>query len=68
MAIAPPKPAGGSQVGVEAPRLVLQEPPSPWPRRFAWIAGIVAVVIVGLMVLPAGFPQRLTVDMGNAFE
>jgi glycine betaine/proline transport system permease protein len=68
MAIAPPKQAGSSQVGVEAPRLVVQEPPSPWPRRLAWIAGIVAVVIVGLMALPAGFPQRLTVDVGNAFE
>jgi glycine betaine/proline transport system permease protein len=55
--------------GVGAPDLTLaQRPPNPWPRRLLWLGATVAAAIVGLVFLPAGFPERWVVDAGSTFS
>src|SRR5829696_5370112 len=50
----------------EAPRVTASEP-SAWRRRALWIAGIVAVLAVGLAI-GGGFPDRLVIGIGSLFD
>ncbi|MEP6757671.1 MAG: ABC transporter permease subunit [Actinomycetota bacterium] len=40
----------------------------PWRRRLIWIGAIVAAIVVGLVVFPGGFPERLTLDATKPFN
>lgn len=46
---------------------VHRQPAAPWRRRLAWLAATVVVAAIGLQVT-GGFPQGLTVDVGEAFD
>ncbi|HEY6566979.1 MAG TPA: ABC transporter permease subunit [Actinomycetota bacterium] len=66
MAVAPPQ----SRVPfdqVAAPSTVVA-PGSPWPRRVAWAIGVVIVVVIGLMWLTPGFPERWVIDVTKWFD
>lgn len=61
---APPEPgARNSRGGRRGPTSAQQR----WPRRVAWIVGIVAVIVIGLQ-LTAGFPEKWTIDVGHFFS
>jgi len=34
----------------------------PWRRRLIWIGAIVAAIVLGIVLFPAGFPDGLTID------
>jgi glycine betaine/proline transport system permease protein len=40
---------------------------SPWPRRFVWVAGIAALLVVGRRFAP-GFPDRFVLGVGSVFD
>lgn len=42
-------------------------PANPWPRRIAWLLGIVVAIAIGLQ-LTAGFPESWVIDVKQPFE
>jgi glycine betaine/proline transport system permease protein len=47
---------------------VVRRPSNPWPRRLLWLAFAVAAATVGLLWLPAGFPDGWVVNAQDAFK
>ncbi len=58
--------------GSRSPRPTLPlapvQTPSPWPRRLAWAVVAVVVVVIGLVWLRPGFPERWVVDVTAWFD
>ncbi|MEX2274427.1 MAG: ABC transporter permease subunit [Actinomycetota bacterium] len=50
-----------------APPSTVAAPVSPWPRRIAWSAAIVAALWVGLELLTPGFPETWVVGVADWF-
>lgn len=46
---------------------VHRQPPSPWRRRLLWLAATLVVATAGLQ-FAGGFPEGLTVDVGDTFD
>jgi glycine betaine/proline transport system permease protein len=67
VAVAPPKSVG--TVAAEAPArpVVVLAEPNPWPRRIAWALAGAAVVVVGLVWLTPGFPERWVIGVEGWF-
>jgi glycine betaine/proline transport system permease protein len=43
----------------------LRQAEHPWRRRAIWIGVVVAAIVIGISVFPAGFPQELTIDVAK---
>jgi glycine betaine/proline transport system permease protein len=39
-----------------------------WRRRLAWAAVVAGAILIGLLVLPGGFPDGLTIDAAKPFN
>jgi glycine betaine/proline transport system permease protein len=51
-----------------APPDAVSPPSNPWIRRLEWAAIGIAVILIGIVALPAGFPERLVVDVTGFFD
>lgn len=66
MAVAPPR--HRARAGATEVLVPLRREPSPWPRRFAWTVVAAGILVVGLVWLAPGFPDRWIVDVTRWFD
>jgi glycine betaine/proline transport system permease protein len=66
VAVAPPRSRiTVDETAVASPTVA---PPNPWPRRLIWTAAVVVAVVIGLVWLRPGFPERWVVDVTAWFD
>jgi glycine betaine/proline transport system permease protein len=68
MAVAPPKQLRVPEVEAPLSRTAVRLERNPWPVRLAWVAGIVAVLVIGVTWLDPGFPDSWVIGVESWFE